>query len=317
MTTRVGSLGQGQLLLDQLLQQQNSLAVVQQQLSTGHKADDLKGIARDASSLLSTKTLVSRAQQFIENNKQLGLKLSSYDSALQGVSSVAQDLRDSVLQAINLNSGTGLIEKVKNILGETLDQLNKQVNGEYIFGGTRTDQPPVTVTTAAGLIALPEPPTAAFANNQLKPQVKIDDNITVVYGQLADAVGAPLMHAIQRILQFDAGTVPSGATGPAGTFGSTLTAAQRDYLLGEVTNLNTVSQDLNEVTAQNGVHQAELTKVQDRKNTEVNVLNGFISDIQDVDTAGAITKLNQDQLALQASYSVLSQLNKLSLLNFL
>ena len=43
----------------------------------------------------------------------------------------------------------------------------------------------------------------------------------------------------------------------------------------------------------------------------------FISDIQDVDAAEAISNLNQRNFALEASYNVLSQVNRVTLLNFI
>ena len=47
------------------------------------------------------------------------------------------------------------------------------------------------------------------------------------------------------------------------------------------------------------------------------MVTGVISDIEDVDMASAVTRLNGDQTALQASYKVMAQLSQLSLLNFL
>jgi len=47
------------------------------------------------------------------------------------------------------------------------------------------------------------------------------------------------------------------------------------------------------------------------------VYKGFVSNIEDVDMAEALAKLNQNQTALQASYQTISQLNQLSLLNYL
>jgi flagellar hook-associated protein 3 FlgL len=42
-----------------------------------------------------------------------------------------------------------------------------------------------------------------------------------------------------------------------------------------------------------------------------------VSDLESVDMGEAITRLNQNQVALQAALQVASQLNRLSLLNFL
>jgi flagellar hook-associated protein 3 FlgL len=46
-------------------------------------------------------------------------------------------------------------------------------------------------------------------------------------------------------------------------------------------------------------------------------VQGFVLNIEDVDIAQALAKLNQNQTALQASYHTISQLNQLSLLDYL
>jgi flagellar hook-associated protein 3 FlgL len=43
----------------------------------------------------------------------------------------------------------------------------------------------------------------------------------------------------------------------------------------------------------------------------------FIGDIEDVNLAEAITRLNQDQVAVEAAGRMIAQLDQLSLLNFL
>ena len=317
MTIRIGSYGQNQLLVNQMLNQQSAMADTQQQVSTGYKSSDYQGIANDAASLLSSQAMQTSTQSYIDNNTKLTLKLQTYDTTLQGVASTADSLRQAVTEALSNNSGTGLMDTVKSLLQQATSQLNTKIDGQYIFGGTRTDTTPVNTTDPTALEAMAEPPSAAFSNNQTKAQAQVDDNTTMTYGQLASDVGQPLLQSIQRLLKFDAGTLPSGATGTASSFGSPLTQSQRDFLTNELSQMQTNSNDLNAKVAQNGVLQSELQKVQTRQTTEVNTMKTFISGIQDADMASAITKLNQQQLSLQASYNVLSTLNKLSLVNFL
>lgn len=46
-------------------------------------------------------------------------------------------------------------------------------------------------------------------------------------------------------------------------------------------------------------------------------LKGFIAEIEEVDITEAITKLNQDQTALEASLNVAARLSRVSLLDFI
>ena len=43
----------------------------------------------------------------------------------------------------------------------------------------------------------------------------------------------------------------------------------------------------------------------------------FIGDIEDVDLAEALTRLNQDQAAAEAAGRMIAQINQMSLLNFM
>ena len=318
LTSRVSTFGQADVLLNALLQTQNNLAQAQQQVSTGDKSTTYEGLSPNVSTLAGAQSTASQTQNYLNTNAAISNTLSAYDTALTGLSSIASSLKDAVTQAVANNSGTGLITTIKGLLSQAVDLLNQKVNGSYIFGGTNTTTAPVSVTTASGLIALAAPatpltaPTGAFANNQLKAEAQVDSNLTVTYGQLASAVGGPLMAEIQSILQYDAGVTTGGSS-----FGTTLTAAQSAFLTGEVGNLNQVSQGVNQATAANGVVQQELATLQQTQNSRLTAANNFISDIANADVATAVTHVNEDQLALQASYNLIASMSKLTILNYI
>lgn len=317
MTTRIGTFGQEQFLISELMRHQSRMVETQLQVTSGRKADDLRGYAREAPALLSSQTLQARLEQYQRDNRELALKLQTYDTALRSIEDTAQTLREDVIQAINLNSGAVLIDKIENLLNHAIGVLNQQVDGRFIFGGSRTDSAPVTIATPAELAALVEPPAAAFANSQLKQSAKVDDQVAMSFGMLADEVGLPLLQSLQRILQYNGGTLAGGPPGPGTAFTDPLTNEQRDFLVGEVEQVTVVARQITKLASENGLRMSELEKIQERQRTEVNFLKTFIADLSEVDIAEAISRLNQDQLALEASYSVLGQLGRLSLIDFI
>lgn len=232
MTTRVSTYGQSQVLLQQLLRQQESLAVSQRQVSTGKVAPDFKGLARDANALASARAVDSRNEGYISGNRQLEQRLDVYNSTLGELGDLSEALRQDMIQAVGLNSGKGFIDKVAAAFQRATDLLQTKDRGQYIFAGTRTDVPPVNQTTVAGFLGLAAPGDI-FENNQQKAQARVDDSRTVEFGLLADDVAGPLMNAFHRILQFNDGTLPTGAAAfaPAGAFGDPLTGNQRDFLV--------------------------------------------------------------------------------------
>jgi flagellar hook-associated protein 3 FlgL len=316
--TRVSTFGDSQLLINQMLQQEQNVQNTQQQVTTGYVSSTYSGIANQAETLIGSQAVAARTQQYINSNQQLDLTLQTYDTSLTSLASNAQSLNNAVTSAIASNSATGLIDTVQNLLSQSIGQLNTQLDGQYIFGGTNSNTAPVNISTPAQLIALSTPPSAAFSNNQQQAQAQINDTTTMTYGQLASQVGQPLLLAIQRILQYNNGTLGGPSPpGPGSAFSEPLTAAQASFLTGELSNLTSVTNGINDAATQNGINQQELSNIEQQNTTQLTTVNSFISDIQDVDSASAITNLNQDQTALEASYKVIGQLGQLSLVNFL
>jgi len=316
--TRVSTYGSAQILIGYMLQQQQQLVGTQQQVSSGYKSQTYKGIAQDTVALESAKALRDRTDAYVKSNTLIENRVQTYDTALRQIGDIADELRQDVLNAVATNSGTALAGKVQDLYQRAVDVLNKQVDGRYIFAGSRTDTPPVSVTSAAGLLAA-SPVSSVFANDQNKATAQLDDNLTVTYGVTASDAATNLFSEMQRILQFDSGTLPSGAgaSAPAGSFGGTLAPNQKDFLSGEIPALKTMVDGVQDVVAANGIVAQSLADVQDRQNQTLVTAKSFIGDIQDADTAQAITNLNQDQTALQASYEVLSKISSLNLLDFL
>ncbi len=316
--TRIGTFGQTEALLNNLMQNQSRVQTGQRQVTSGQKSDQYKGIARDVAVLMSTKSAITRNETQTRANTELTLRLEHYDTTVRAVADVAAQLRQEVFGALAGDSATGLMDDLDNLLGRGISLLNSRVNGRYVFSGTRTDTQPVNISNRSDLLGLTA--TAdAFDNNQIKAKAKIDQTQTVEFGILADDIGEPLFEAFRRLMQFNAGTLPSGAGAyaPAGTFSSPLTDNQRQFLMNELSRLETVSAGLNTAAAQNGINMNTVEKVQERMVSEKTFLREFASDIEDVDMAEAISRLQQDQLAVEASYRVVGNLNRLTLMDFI
>lgn len=306
--TRVATFHQSQNLMAQLMRAQSTVFNDQKQVSSGKVAQTFQDIPREAGVLLSAKAVETKTQSYIRAGQELETRLSLQNTHLEGVATVAQDLRESVLQAVANEKGIGLMDALDAAFTTVKNILNTQVDGRYYYAGTRTDVAPVNATDVSDLVAATSA-SDLFENNDIKPSLLVDDNLSVEYGILASDVATDLFDAIKRIADYNA-----GANGP---FGTELTAAQRQFLEGEVAGLAQVAEGLNAEVASNGLSGQILDRALERHAaTEVQV-KGFISDIEDVDLAEAITRLNADQTAVEAATRVLGTLNQLSLMDFL
>ena len=317
---RISSYGQSQLLLQDVLRNQQRLFKVQNQVTSGMKSDDYTGIARDVGTLSGAKSVKARSEQFYDANVEVERRLNIYDASLEGLRRVAQELRDNVLSAINTDSGIAIRTQMENLFDTAVNMLNTRDNGRYVFSGTRTDVAPVTKITPATLAgvatSVATTPANAFANNGLKQSTQVDDNLNMEYGILGEDVGKDLMESLRRMFRFSDGTEAFGAP-PAGAFNSTLTPSQSDFLKGELANLNATIDTIDQVHASVGVNQMSLEGVQTRHLHDINFMRIFITDIEEVDIGEAISRLNRDQVALDSSYRVLSQITRSTLLDFI
>lgn len=318
--TRISSFGQSQLLLQDVLRNQQNLFQVQNQVTSGMKSPDYEGIARDVGTLSGAKSIKSRSEQFLRANIEVERRMNIYDASLEGLRSVAQELRDNVLSAINTDSGIAIRSQMENLFDTAVNMLNTRDNGRYIFSGTRTDTAPVTKTTPTTLAAvgtsISTTPTGAFANNSLKQSSQIDDNLNMEYGILGDDVGKDLLESLRRMFRFSDGTENFGFS-PAGSFSNPLSDNQANFLKGELAQLNANIDTIDKFHAKNGVNQMSLEGVQKRHGEDINFMTLFITDIEEVDIGEAISRLNRDQVALDASYRVLSQISRTTLLDFI
>lgn len=138
---------------------------------------------------------------------------------------------------------------------------------------------------------------------------KIDSSQTIGFGQLASTLGGPLFDLVRQFGAFDA-----GANGPVS---GKLSEAQSSFLTSMLPGLTTAYDDANAALAQNGVSFRAVTDAVERHGDTRATLAGMISDIEDVDMAEAITRLNNAQIALQASAKTFSSIQGMSLLDYL
>ena len=316
--TRIDSFNQTQNLLTEVLRNQQPLIDRQRQIATGRRSDAFSGYSGEAATLTGSKALAARTEQFIQNNREIARQLDVYGVTLQALGDVASNLRQDVIQAVNNNTGSGLMDKINSLFEQAVTLLNTSIEGRFVFAGTRTDTAPVNISTPSELIALSSVGDA-FDNNQTKVSAQVDVGSTLEYGLLASDAGTALFTAFQRIMQFNAGTLPSGAGsfGPAGAFQNPLTDNQRAFLLSELDNLQAAIDAVNAQATQNGIRQNTMDRIAERQEADLVFLRTFISEIEDVDAAEAISRLNQDQAAFEASLRMLSDLGRLSLLDFI
>jgi flagellar hook-associated protein 3 FlgL len=308
---RVSTAAQTAFFLAQIQNAGSALDKVQEQIASGKNANTYAGFGDKAQVLTATIAANARNDAYTNATKFAVTQTDLQDTQLTSLSSLAMSLKKAVSDAVANNDATTLMTQAQSIFDQANAILNsKDANGDYIYSGGKTDVPPVSVGTLAGLVPLPGA-AQAFANGDLKKSVQVADGVTVSYGMTASDIATGLMQALKAIADFDA-----GGTGNFNA-ASSLSAAQNTFLTGTIAQVTTVNTDLNATAASNGYVSNRLTDAQSQQDSLNTVYKKFTSDIQDTNMAEAATRLSLNQTQLQAALQVTAGLHQLSLLNYL
>ncbi len=308
---RTSSAGQSQFLLSQVQTAANQMGKTQAQVASGKVSNDYAGLGDKVATLEAARTAANKAAAYQTNTTQAVNQADLQDSQLGSLSDLANQLRQAITTSVANGDGTTLMATAQGIFDQASQILNtKDANGNYLYGGDKDNTAPLNVTSLSQLAALTSV-SGAFSNGTQKKSVMVADGQSVQVGVLASDVGTSLMQTLKDIAGFDAGS--------SGNFaGSTnLTAAQNNFLTGEIQTATGAASDINAAAASNGFVYNQLKDASDHQSSLSTLYQGFVSNIEDVDMPTAITQLNQNQVALQAALQVTAQLNQVSLLNYL
>jgi len=308
---RVSTSGQSQYMLAQIQNAAQQLDKTQAQVASGKVSTDYAGLGDKVSVLEAARTASNKADAYQASTTQAVNQADLQDSQLSSLSDLANQLRQAITTSVANGDGSTLMASAQGIFDQVSQILNtKDANGNYLYGGDKDNTPPLNVTSLSQLAALPSV-SGAFSNGTMKKSVMVGDGQSVQVGVLASDIGSGLMQTLKDLASFDAG--------PTGNLSATqnLTQAQNTFLTGEIQTATTAATGVNSAAATNGFVYNQLKDASDHQTTLSTLYTGFVSNIENVDMPTAITQLNQNQVALQAALQVTSQLNQVSLLNYL
>jgi len=308
---RASTAGQAQYLLQQIQTASQQLQQTQDQVASGKVATDYSGLGDKVAVLEAARTAANKADAYQQNTTIAVNQADLQDSQLSSLSDLANQLRQAITTSVANNDGTTLMATAQGIFDQVSQILNtKDANGNYLYGGDKDDTPPLNVTSLSQLAALPSAANA-FSNGTLKKSVMVGDGQSVQVGVLASDIGSGLMQTLKDLAGFDAGA--------SGNFAGTtsLTQAQNTFLTNEIPTSIDAATGVNNAAASNGFVYNQLKDASDHQSSLSTMYQTFVSNIEDVDMPTAISKLNQNQVALQAALQVTAQLNSVSLLNYL
>lgn len=300
--TRVATSSLQNQILNHVVNNTADYARLQEQITTGKKAQQYSGLGDLAGQQIDLSAQVRAYDQYTENSQTAGSRLDTQATALDTLFDVASDMRTKVMQALSGTTGNqGQVTTLANTAIDTVAAaLNSSLGGVYVFGGIGGDQPPVDVSDRSVLAPLdageasPEKPLYYNGATE-QSQARIDDTETINYGLTAND---PAFDKLMRALNLVA------TSGGEEDKLNEANAMLADAITGIADNQAVV-----------GNQQKQIEDIQSRQSEFKLTLKTQLGTIEDVDPSLAMVELTKVQTVLQASYMALSRVSQLSLLN--
>ncbi len=284
-------------MLAGLQSNKQELSDLQLQLSSGRKirrpSDDPVGTDQ----AMQYRGELARFQQY-QRNGQDGLSwLGTADSALQNGVSLLQRLQVLTTQAANTgasdaSSRAAIAEEVKALKQDMFGISNTTYLGRPIFGGT-TSNTSAYVQDALGNVTYSG--DTGKVNRSVGPNavVQVNVNASDAFGP----TGSDVFSVFDKVIS-DLSSNPANLTN-------------------DIADVIDARKRMSNAQAIEGASYNRITQMNNLAGQHTDTLTGDLSDVENVDTAQAVTQLTMQQVSYQASLAAMSKVLQLSLTDFL
>ncbi len=292
----------------QLQTVQSNLATTQEQLSTGLKVNRPSDAPDKASLLTNLISQIERQSSYQNTLKTINTRLEAQHTSLTNVSEELTRFKELTIQAANDTLSVADRQSVgielKGIRDQLLSLANSQdSNNNYIFSGSRVQTAPFGKDAVGNIV---------YLGDQSRMVVAVGDSRRM-------SINMPGSDAFKSVVRVNSQGDPEGIDFFKSVDDVVNAVVNNDYSLMQrgIDEIDVMQQNISDATAQVGSNM----NVVDSQNAvldEVKLrLQSTLSDIQDLDYTAAITKMNKDQLALQAAQSSFAKLAQESLFKYL
>lgn len=294
--------------VDQMSSVQEKLSKTQAQMAAGKQVLQASDAPDQAASIERYRSLIQRQESYQNTIASMDTRLKTEESSLSSVSNMLIRMKELGVQAGNdtlgPNDRRALATEMMGLRDQIVSLANSQdSSGNYIFGGSRVSSPPFVSDNG-------ESPT--YRGDQSRMQVPVGDQRSVMLNR-------PGAEVFARVLRDD---------GAGGQYGVGFFQALDEMVAGvQDSNQDAMKRGLNEIDqmqtsislaqAQVGTDQNMLSAQQSIVDDTALTLKNVLSGIEDLDYATAVSKLNQQTLALQAAQSSFGKVSQLNLFNYI
>ena len=285
------------ILLGNLQRSRLQMLTSQEQISSQKRVTNPSDDPSAFGQIVLDKSALSQTTQWVRNINFGTSRVNAADQALGQVQNLITRVRELTIQASSDTTsaeGRQTIAKEVRQLQRQLVQLgNTEVAGQAIFGGTKTDVQPFTITSGD---------TVAYQGNSETQSIAVGENQTV------------------QILVPGSSIFTGSTTHMFDSLRDLLTALEsnnRSGIQAGLGNLDLATAQISDVQGTVGALANRLQVTHDALDTATLTITKSISDNQDADLATAITQLRLQEVAVQAASETFTKIFDSSLINYL
>ena len=294
--------------ISQMGKTKDRLGQVQLQLSTTKSIIKPSDSPDKTTTITRLQSAITRQDSYVSTIKNTTDKLSLQETALKSSSDILVRMKELAIQSANDTVSAQDRKEIAIEVAGLRDQIRslantQDVNGNYIFAGAKVSSP-------------------AFLKN---PNGVIDYNgdqnrsLAQIGTSLKLQMNTPGSDAFVRVQRPDGkgGNVGVGFFQSLGDLISAVQNSDQSNIQRGLSELSSLTLGVTEANANVGTG-LQAVDSQTSILSEVNLrLQTTLSDVQDLDYTTAITKMNKDQLALEAAQSSFAKISKLSLFTYM
>lgn len=339
----VSALGASPTMLQAMQRIRGELNAAQTEAATGRRADIGLTLGGATAKTIDLRRLVSVNEAYRASGENLDAQWQAMQSAVGALTKSAASVRDDALAAINGADPTLIAAGAQAALQDAFAKVNTRVGARYVFGGEKSDTPPMGDSGVQGKAAIQAAFTATFGfspgatgaagisgaamTNFLETQFSAlfqpsswASDWTQASTQPQQAAIAPDQQVATPMSAHDSGlrTLAQGLSMLADLGLSSLSADARTSVLTHAASALGASADqLTAGAARLGLVQRQASEAREALASQSAALQSQIGTLENVDPAEAATRVSQLTTQLETSYALTARLSKLSLLNFL
>ena len=283
---------------------QNKLATTQAQLSVSKQVLSPSDAPDQAAAIQRIRGEIDRQSSHSALLKGALNRYRAEETALSSANSILTRLKELSLQAANgtlgLSDKKSIAVEMKSLRDQLLSLGNtRDDNGNYLFSGTRVKTPAFSQNSDGSVV---------YNGDQTQTRIPAGVERTVQYTRAGTDV-------FQRVVRSDGNAV--GFFDALDQMVSAVDNGQTASIQQSIADLTQMQNALGLSLAQTGSDQQVVQSQLDVINETTLRMKSTLSDVEDLDYAAAVTRMNKEMMSMEAAMSSFSKISNLSLFQYI